>query len=477
MAKIAMMGAGSAGFCQGLVRDALSFGSLEDAHFALMDVSEERLGWAYGVLQKMKEQHSLKCTFSATQDRAEALTDADFAISMIQVGGLEPYKSDINIPMRYGVDQCVGDTLNPGGIFRGLRHVPALLDMMQTMEEVSNPDIVFMNYANPMAICSWAMQKSYPHVASVGLCHGVQHTTKMLCDWVDVPVDECEVLTVGINHMAWFTTFKHQGRDMYPAMWDKLDKEGPIKGEEYRFEMMKAAGYFMTESPGHLSEYLPFFRKRRDIMDIFGGPGFSGESAAYLNSCLRGFERYKKEMDDLASGSKPIPYDPEKGPSVEYAANIMNAKLTDQPFRFAGNVLNKGFIPNLPYDSCVEVPTYADRLGLHGSYVGRMPEQCAALCQSNISVQELTVKAALEGDHEAVYHAMLMDPLTGAALAPHEIRNMADEMLEAQAEWLPQFKGKKATAPGHRVGRLESGAMGIKSGAAVDATIGHYDDD
>ena len=476
MIKVAMMGAGSAVFCRGLVRDALSFESLEDAHFALMDVSEERLGWAYNILQSMKEQNSLKCTFSATIDRREALTDADFAISMIQVGGLEPYELDLNIPMRYGVDQCIGDTLSPGGIFRGLRHVPALLEMMETMTEVS-PDVVFMNYANPMAICSWGMQKSYPDITSVGLCHGVQHTTMMICDWMGVPVEECAVQSVGINHMAWFTTFKHNGQDLYPAIWEKLEKEGPKEGENYRFEMMKAAGYFMTESSGHLSEYLPYFRKRQDVMDLLGSSGFGGETATYLNHCLRSADGYKKGMEELASGAKPIPYDPAQGPSLEYAANIMNAKRTDNPFRFAGNVLNKGFIPNLPYDSCVEVPTYADRLGLHGSYVGRMPEQCAALCQSNISAQELTVKAAIEGDYEAAYHACLMDPLTAAVLAPHEIRNMVEEMLEAQAEWLPQFKGKTKSAPGWNIGRRDNGQTGVKSGAAVDAQIGHYDKD
>ena len=211
-------------------------------------------------------------------------------------------------------------------------------------------------------------------------------------------------------------------------------------------------------------------------MDLFNGPGFSGETAAYLNMCIRGHERYRNEMDQWAEGTKPVMF--RKGfQSVEYAAGIMNAKLGQNILRFAGNVLNRGFVTNLPYDCCVEVPVFADRLGLHGSYYGRLPEQCAALCQSNISVQELTVKAALEGDHEAVYHACMLDPLTAAVLAPHEIRNMVDEMIEAQMPWLPQFKGKKPTAPGHRIGRLPTGAHpeSVRAGKRVDKKVGHYD--
>ncbi len=474
MIKVAMMGAGSAGFCRMLIQDALSFETMADAHFVLMDVDAERLELVHRVMENMKKQNDLRCTFSATTDRREAVTDADFAISMIQVGGLEPYKYDVEIPMKYGVDQCVGDTVNPGGIFRGLRHIPALLDMMADMKDVSKPDIIFMNYANPMAIVSWAQQKAYPEITSVGLCHGVQHTTAMLCKWLDVPKEEVDVLTAGINHMAWFLTFMRDGEDLYPRMWEKLDKEGPIKGEEYRFEMMKAAGYFMTESPGHLSEYLPYFRKRKDVMDLFNGPGFSGESMYYYNSCVRGHERWFEQMDKWASGDEPVDF--RKGyTSVEYAANIMNAKITGQPFCFAGNVLNKGYIPNLPHDSCVEVPVFTDRLGLHGSYVGDLPEVCASLCRSNIAAQELTVKAAVEGDLEAVYHACLMDPLTSAVLAPHEIRNMVDEMIEAQRQWLPEFEGKTNTAPGHTIGRLANDATSIQVGENMAVKRGHYD--
>lgn len=472
MAKIVMIGAGSAGFCRALVQDILQNESTKGAEFVLMDIDGPRLKTVLQVMQNMKTQHSLACTFTATTDLRKALSGAGFAISMIQVGGLEPYKLDISIPLKYGVDQCIGDTVNPGGVFRGLRHIAAFTKMLQVMEEVS-PNILFMNYANPMAICSWAMQKAYPHIASVGLCHGVQHTRNMLCHWINVPWQEADLLTAGINHMAWFLQFKHKGKDLYPQLWKRLKDGGPIRGEEYRFEMMKATGYFMTESPGHLSEYLPYFRTRREIQDLFGGPKFSGETGAYLTMCLEGHKKYAKEMASMASGKTPVPFANEK--SVEYAADIIDAKITGKPFCFAGNILNKGYISNLPQDCCVEVPVYVDHLGMHGSHVGVLPPQCAALCQSNISMQGLAVTAGLEGDREAVFHACLLDPLTAAVLAPHEIRNMVDEMLEAQKQWLPQFKGKKNTAPGATIGRIKTGAKSLKKGTQVKRKIGHYD--
>ena len=473
MPKITMIGAGSAGFCKMLVQDIVSYDSLKESEIVLMDVDESRLNTTYKVMNKIKEQNNLKCMFSATTDLRKALNKADFAISVIQVGGLEPYKYDIEIPLKHGIDQCVGDTINPGGVFRGLRHVPALFEMLRVMEEVA-PEIIFMNYANPMAICSWAMQKEFPHISSVGLCHGVQHTTDLLCKWLGLEYDDVDILTAGINHMSWFLKFQHAGKDMYPIMWKKLEEEGPIKGEEYRFEMMKAIGYFMTETSGHLSEYLPYFRKRKDLQDLFAGPGFSGETGAYLRMCNEGYENYKKEMADYANGVMPVPFEPTQK-SFEFASKIMDSKITNNITKFAGNTLNKNFITNLPFDSCVEVPIFVDRLGLHPSYVGELPSQCAALCRSNISVQELAVKAAIDGDPEAVFHACLLDPLTAAVLAPHEIRNMVEEMLESEAKWLPQFKGKKNCSPGNNIGRFKTGITSLPEGVKVISKIGHYD--
>lgn len=467
MVKIAMIGAGSAEFCKKLVNDILFFESLEDAHIALMDIDAGRLKTTHRVMNNMREQHNLSCTFTATTDRREALKGADFAVSMIMAGGLEAYEADIHIPLKYGVDQCVGDTLNPGGVFRGLRHVPALVEMMRDVEEVS-PGVLFMNYANPMAICSWAIEKSFPHIEFVGLCHGVQHTTGLLCLWLGIDQEDCEVLTAGINHMAWFLRFEHKGKDLYPRIWDKLHNSSAIKYEHYRFEVMKATGYFMTESPGHLSEYLPYFRNRQDLMELFSGPVMAGDTAGFFNYTKAMADYDNQQMAAMASGESPVPYAPGKK-SEEYCAEIMNARLTGVPFRFAGNVLNKGFITNLPYECCVEVPVFSDGAGLHPTYVGDLPKVCAALCRSNISVQELAVDAALNGDHEAAYHACLLDPLTAAVLAPHEIRNMVDEMFEAQERWLPQFKGRRNTSPGATIGRMETGVSSVDAGEDIYA--------
>lgn len=467
MVKIALVGAGSVEFCKKLVNDILFFESLKDAHIALMDIDAGRLKTTQEVMENMREQHNLACTFSATTDRREALKDADFAVSMIMAGGLEAYEADIFIPLKYGVDQCVGDTINPGGIFRGLRHVPALVEIMKDVEKVC-PDVLFMNYANPMAICSWAIEKSFPHIEFVGLCHGVQHTTELLCLWLGVDQKDCEVLTAGINHMAWFLRFENKGEDLYPRIWDKLDKGSPIMFEHYRFEVMKATGYFMTESPGHLSEYLPYFRNRQDLMELFNGPVMAGDTAGFFKYAKAMAEYDDQNMAAMASGAVPVPYRAGKK-SEEYCADIMNASLTGVPFRFAGNVLNKGFITNLPCDCCVEVPVFADHAGLHPTYVGDLPKVCAALCRSNTSVQELAVDAALNGDYEAAYHACLLDPLTAAVLAPHEIRNMVDEMLEAQKQWLPQFKGRKNTYPGATIGRMETGVNAVEAGEDVYA--------
>ncbi len=465
MAKIAMIGAGSLEFTRRLVQDILNHDSLRDSRIALMDVDAERLELVARVMDNMREQHGLSCSFSATTERREALAGADFVVCTIMVGGLDAYRADVEIPLRYGVDVCVGDTLNPGGVFRGLRHVPVLLDIARDMEELC-PRALLLNHANPMAICTWALQEAFPRLASVGLCHGTQHTTDLLCKWLQVPEEECETLWAGINHMAWLLRFEREGEDLYPLMWKKLDEEGPIVHERYRFEMMKATGYFCTELPGHTSEYVPYFRHREDLKRLFGGPWLMGETAGDLNARMGMQAYYREELERMASGEAPVPYEAGRR-SEEFTAEIMDAVLTGVPFRFAGNVANAGLISNLPEGCCVEVPVFADRDGLHPTVVGELPAVCAALCRSNVAVQELAVKAALGGDFEAAYHACLVDPLTAAVLAPHEIRNLVDEMFAAEMRWLPQFRGKENAAPGHRVDRLPTGVNEVRSGDDV----------
>ncbi len=474
--KIAMIGAGSVGFCKLLVQDILTFKSMHNAHVCLMDIHQGRLELAKKVMDQMKRQNNLECTFSMTLDRREAVREADFVISMIQVGGLEAYAMDVEIPLSYGVDQCVGDTINPGGLFRGLRHVPALFDILTDMREVSKPDVIMLNYANPMAICTWAIQQEFPDIQSVGLCHGVQHTTNMLCQWLGINSAEVNVYTAGINHMAWFLKFSKNGEDLYPRLWDKLNIEGAVENENYRFEMMKATNYFMTESSGHLSEYLPYFRHRSDLHELFSGPGFGGETAGNLRGLGPYYKEYEDKMNKWASGQMPVEYSATER-SVEFASHIMNAKLTGQITRFFGNVLNTGgLISNLPEDACVEVPIFVDKFGFNPVRVGRLPDHCAALCNSNISMQRLAVKAAIESDLEAVYQACLLDPLTAATLAPHEIRNMVDEMIVAEKQWLPNFVGKTNNSPGYSIDRIQTGLTKLKKVSKLQHSISFHDD-
>ncbi len=400
-----------------------------------MDIDEKRLDLIASFARALVKQKSLPAKIEATTDRAECLQDADYVIVMIQVGGLEAYKHDVEIPLKYGIDQCVGDTLGPGGVFRGLRSIPVMLDICLDMEDLC-PNALLMNYSNPMAINCWAMVME-SEIELVGLCHGVQHTAHFLADFAGVPREELDYWTAGINHMAWFLRLEHKGEDIYPRIWEKIGPAGKAEEDErYRFEMMKACGYFMTESSGHLSEYLPYFRKRKELMEQFNMPGFGGESLYYYHSNLESLEPHYEKIRKEIAGEIEIPFG-EK--SVEHGANIIYACETGNTYRFNANIENTGLITNLPDGACVEVPTYVDRLGMHPCFVGDLPPQCAALCASNIAVQEMTVMGSMEGDREMIYRAVLADPLTAACLAPHEVRPMVDELFEVQRQWLPQF--------------------------------------
>lgn len=435
MPKIAVIGAGSVVFTRTLVNDILTFEELRDSEIALMDIAPGRLDLIYRLMQRLSAQESLPTSFTATADRRRAVEGADYVIVAFQVGGLDAYRLDLDIPLKYGVDQCVGDTLGPGGVFRGLRSIPEFCKLLDDMAQLC-PRAILLNYSNPMAINCKAMQ-DYSDIVSVGLCHGVQGTAEMLAGWIGEDPQDLDYWVAGINHMAWFLRFEKDGRDLYPALWEVIDRKSEEIGESYRIEMMRALGYFMTESPGHLSEYLPYFRKRKDLMAKYNAPGFGGETKAYYNMCLQVLETYMESTRRQIEGREPVPFSREK--SHEYAANIIHAHQTGEPSRFNGNVKNAGLITNLPHGACVEVPCYVDRTGIHPAHVGSLPEHLAALNRTNINVQNLAAAAGLEGDKEKVFQAVLMDPLTGAVLSPAEVRRMVEEMLEAQRDWLPQF--------------------------------------
>jgi len=434
--KIAMIGAGSIVFCKTLMSDILATPALADSEFALMSRTEPRLRRMEAFAKKMIQENGCPAKVWATLDRREAIRDADFVVVMVQVGGVDAFKLDYEIPMKYGVDQCVGDSLGPGGVFRALRAVPVVVDIARDMQELAKPHCIMLQYANPMAGVCLALGKA-TDVQFVGLCHGVQTTLDLIAGYCNVPKEEITYTCGGINHMDWFLRLEHKGRDLYPDLREKFEKPEYYKTEKVRGEVFRHFGYFMTESTGHLSEYVPWFRKNRLALDLYcDEPAFGGASGAYYNWCKTIADKYAAH-DELEYESARI-----TGRSVEYCSYIMEAVATGKPFRFMGNVRNQGLIDNLPAGCCVEVPVFADDAGLHPTRVGNLPAQCAAACMSNVQVQTLAGKAALESDPEAIVHAMAMDPLTGAVCTLKQVRDMASEMLDAQRQWLPNFKGK-----------------------------------
>ncbi|MCJ7821529.1 MAG: alpha-galactosidase [Armatimonadetes bacterium] len=440
MMKVAMIGAGSIVFAKTLLNDMLATPALQDAELALMSRTEPKLRRMEAFAKRMVKENGLGAKVWATLDRRKAIEDADYVLCMIQVGGVDAFRIDYEIPLKYGVDQCIGDTLGPGGIMRAARSIPVLVDMARDMEEVAKPDAVLLNYTNPMGVCCYALGEA-SNVSYIGLCHGVQTTLDLISGYVGVPKTEIDFLCAGINHMAWFLKLEHKGKDLYPLFKERCEKPEYFVNEKVRIEVMRHFGYFMTESTGHLSEYIPWFRSSKRALEEFcDEPGFGGESGAYYTWSAEVAKKYA-EVDPLEFESPKL--DPR---SAEYCSYVLEAKETGEPFKLQGNVKNEGYITNLPMGSCVEVPVYVDKEGLHPLRVGDLPHQLAALNQSNVTVQTLAGQGSLAGDPELIMQAMAMDPLTSACCTLREAREMAAEMLEAEKEWLPQFEGKTLRA-------------------------------
>ncbi len=434
--KVAIIGAGSIVFAKTLLNDMLATPALQDAEYALMSRTEPKLRRMEAFTKRMVEENGLGAKVWATLDRREAIQDADYVICLIQVGGVDAFKMDYEIPLKYGVDQCIGDSLGPGGITRGLRTIPVLVDMARDIDEVAKPEAILLQYSNPMGMCCYALGQA-SNVSYIGLCHGVQTTLDLISGYVDVPKAEIDFLCAGINHMAWFLKLEHEGRDLYPLFKERCEKPEYYVNEKVRIEVMRHFGYFMTESTGHLSEYVPWFRtSTRALEEFCDEPGFGGESGAYYTWSAAVAGKYAK-TDPLEFESPKL-----ERRSAEYCSYVLEAKETGEPFKLQGNVRNEGYITNLPMGSCVEVPVYVDKQGLNPLRVGDLPHQCAALNQSNLTVQVLGGQGALAGDPELVVQAMAMDPQTSACCTLREIREMAAEMVEAEKEWLPQFEGK-----------------------------------
>lgn len=440
MPKISFLGAGSTVFAKNLLGDILRYPELAESTISLHDIDAERLRTSEIVAHKVAQATGTNPKIETTLNRRESLDGADHAICMIQVGGYKPSTViDFEIPKKYGLRQTIADTLGIGGIMRALRTIPVLLDMCRDMEELC-PDVQFLNYVNPMVMNCWAIDRA-TSIKTVGLCHSVPHTAHDLADDMGIPRDELNYLVAGINHMAFFLKLEHEGKNMYPKLRETMagfeqsgnwPKRFGRMTDHVRYEMFKRLGYFVTESSEHFSEYTPYFIKRDmpELLEAFDIP-----LDEYILRCQAQIIQWEHLRQELEDEGKPI----EIEPSVEYGADIINAIETGQPCRVYGNVPNDGIIDNLPDGVPVEVPCLVDKNGVQPVKIGKIPPQLAAMMQTNINVQALTVEAALTCKREHIYHAAMMDPHTSTELNLDQIWNLVDDLIEAHGDWLPEY--------------------------------------
>jgi alpha-galactosidase len=430
--KVTFVGAGSTVFAKTLIGDLLSFPELSGTTIALMDIDLERLRTSELVARKLAEAAGAAATVEATMDRRVALDGADYVITMFQVGGYRPATvTDFELPKRVGLRQTIGDTLGIGGIMRGLRTIPVLLDVCRAMEEVC-PNALLLQYVNPMAMLGWAVERA-TSIRAVGLCHSVQGTARDLAADVGVPAGELEYRCAGINHLAFYLELRHRGRDLYPDLRRVIDEGRVPEWNRVRYEVFRRFGYFSTESSEHLAEYVPWFIKgaRPDLIEAFNIP-----LDEYPRRCEQQIAEWEGLRASLESGA-PVT----ATRSDEYGAAIIRAVETGDPFRFNGNVANRTrLIDNLPPECCVEVPCLADERGITPDTVGTLPVQLAALIQTNVNVQALSVEAALTRRRDHVDHAAMLDPHTGSELTLEEIHRLVDELLEAHGELVPPLR-------------------------------------
>jgi alpha-galactosidase len=436
--KIAFVGAGSHVFARRLITDILSYPELRDGTLTLMDIDGERLKLTAGFARRITSQQGFRTRIEAYTSRREALEGAKYVIASIRVGGLAASRLDLEIPAKYGVEQGVGDTIGPGGVFYGLRQIPAILELCSDMGELC-PDAWLINYSNPLAMITWAVY-AYTKVKAIGLCHSVQGTAAELARYIGAPISEISYWVAGINHMAWFLEFKWRGKDAYPFLRERFKDPRVFSRPDahwaghdiVRAEIFRVFGYFNTESSQHMSEYVPYFRKRADLMEKF--------KLASASDRVRGWEKQRAKQDsdirNLLEGGGQIPLQR----SDEYCAQVIHSIETGEPTRVNADLKNTGLITNLPYGCCVEVPCLVDGVGVHPCYVGDLPYQCASLNRTNIGVQELGVRAAFERDKKLALQAILIDPLTSAILSIEEAEKMVGEMFAREAEYLPGFK-------------------------------------
>jgi alpha-galactosidase len=431
--KLTYIGAGSAVFARQVMTDVLSVDGLDHGTLALVDIHAERLDLARQIAEMLVKRSGKDWEVAATTEREEVLPGSDYVINSIEVAGLSNVRYDYEIPLKYGVDQCIGDTVGPGGIFKALRTGPVWLDIVRDVQRLA-PRATLINYTNPMAMITLLALRA-SQLAVVGLCHSVQGTSRQLAGYLEIPYEELTWDCAGINHNAWFTRLEHDGEDLYPRLRRRAAIPDVYEQDPVRFEAMLHLGAFVTESSGHFSEYVPYFRKRPDLVEKYIRPDYLGGSGFYANNWPAWHDGNEEWIRKIVAGEEELP----EGRSLEYASYIIEAIELDRPTVIYGNVRNRGLIDNLP-DGCVEVATLVDSRGLRPCHFGRLPEQLAALNRAHMAMHELVVKAVCERDRQSALYALMIDPLTAAVCSLEEIRKMFDEMWEAQRPSLAAYE-------------------------------------
>ena len=434
MPKITFMGAGSTVFAKNVLGDSMMTPALAESVIALYDIDEKRLNESKLMLDNINVNNGSKAkieTYLGVENRKDALRGANYVVNAIQVGGYEPCTvTDFEIPKKYGLRQTIADTLGIGGIFRSLRTIPVLFDFARDMEEVC-PDAWFLNYTNPMAMLSGAMQR-YTGVKTVGLCHSVQACTSGLMKGLGMEYDDSVQWKIaGINHQAWLLEVTKDGVDLYPEIKRRAAARTEKHNDMVRYEIMKRFGYYVTESSEHNSEYMPYFIKDKypELIDRFNIP-----LDEYPRRCIKQIADWEERRESLVHNATLT-----HERTHEYASYIMEAMETNKPFKFGGNVLNTGLITNLPQNACVEVPCMVDKSGVVPTYIGALPEQCASMNRTNINVQLLTIEAAVTRKKDYIYQAAMMDPHTASELSIDDIVAMCDDLIAAHEGWLPEY--------------------------------------
>lgn len=453
--KVAVIGAGGLTFSRRLTRDILSVPELRDTHFSYTDIDPVALERAVKLARKDIEDNALPATVEGHAKRLEALRDADYVINCTRIGGLEAFRQDIEIPLKYGVDQCVGDTLCAGGIMYGQRGIAALEEFCRDITGVASPDCLLLNYGNPNAMLTWAANHFF-RVSCVGLCHGVAAGHWQIAKVIELlingrrkpggkdykTVEPCDVdiICAGINHQTWYLQVRYAGEEWSDRLLEGFEKHPVFSREEKcRIDVMRRCGYYSTESNGHLSEYLPWYRKNpvETRRWIDRSAWIHGETGGYLRVCTETRNEFDQRFDKwMAAPRFEISQETR---THEHGSYIIEAFETGRLYRGHFNVVNNGCIQNLPDDVIVEVPGYCDGNGMSIPIVGELPLACAASVSASTHVQRMAVHAAVSGDLMLLKQAVLHDPLTGAVCTPEAVWQMVDEMLVAQADWLPQY--------------------------------------